>query len=403
MDITTLILTVCTLNCILMNSKTTVFVMKVTFLILLSCCAMRSFGQGEEYRFVSIDTLLKPRWEITLKDWNVYDGKPFVKNGILFPYDSEKFAVDINTGKKLDIEEGETKELFRDLFKDSLLLRDNYNQVSITNLHTGTVTFSMPRKGPAYYGYVSPKLISGDIIYIAKNENTISAINPLDEGILWEFVCEEKICARPKLVGNGVMFCDKNSLYLLDQNSGSVIRRKKFEGRIVSDIETDEETLYLWVKGEGLYAIDQKTLETKWNYNDFEYQFGNYRLLFDGDTIFFASWNLFALDKASGDLIWKSSYGDISLVHNVALVKDFILYYDSGSDGVVSFITTAEKNTGERKFYGFTSDNFPPDNPEDPRNLAGIEYEEIAFLDEVYEGIMIGVSRDKIYAFDVYK
>ena len=361
-----------------------------------------SFGQ-EAHFSVSIDTLLKPHWEVTLESWNVYDGKPFVKDGILFPYHHEEFAIDISTGKKLNIKEQKTQELFRNLFNDSLLLRDNYDQVSITNLRTGTVTFSMPRKGPAYYGCVSPKLISGDIIYIAKNENTISAINPLDEGVLWEFICEEKICARPKLIDNNIMFCDKNSLYLLDRSSGKVIQRKKFEGRIVSDIKADEETLYLWVKGEGLYAIDQKTLETKWNYNDFEYQFGNYRLIFEGDTIFFASWHLFALNKTLGELMWKSSYSDITSVHNIALVKDSILYYDSGSDGAVSFITAVEKDTGERKFYGFTSDNFPPDNPDDPRNLAGIEYEEIAFLNGVYKGIMVGVSRDKIYAFDVDK
>ncbi len=367
----------------------------------LLCLALPGFAQSQTYHFTSIDTLLKPHWEITLEAWNVYDGKPFIRNGILFPYSSEDFAIDINTGRKLSIREKKTQELFRDLFSDSLLLRDNYDRVSITNLYTGTVTYSMPRKGPAYYGYVSPNIISDDVVFVAKDRNTISAIKLIDEGVIWEFTCQEKICTKPKVIENKVVFCDKNSLYILDKNSGQIINQKKFEGRIVSDIEINEELLYIWVKGEGLYAINQETLATAWNFHNVEYQFGNYRLLFEGDTVFFASWNLFALDKASGEPIWKSSYGDISLVHNIALVKDYILYYDSGSDGEVSFITAAEKNTGERKFYGFTSKSFPPDNADDPRNLAGIEYEEIAFLDNVHEGIIIGVSRDKIYAFKI--
>lgn len=199
------------------------------------------------------------------------------------------------------------------------------------------------------------------------------------------------------------MFCDKNNIYVVDKNSGRITKRKKFEGRIVSGAEVSVEIIYLWVKDEGLYAIDQKTLETKWNYNDFEHQFGNYRLIFESDTIFFASWNLFALNKLSGEIIWRSDYDDISLVHDIALIKDFILYYDSGSDGALSFVTAARKDTGERKFYGFTSDSFPPDSLEDPRNLSGIEYEEIAFLDEVHNGILVGVSRDKIYGFTIHK
>ena len=371
---------------------------KIIFLVLLSLYTTYSFGQ-EKHHFVSIDTLLKPHWEITLEDWDAYDGKPLIKNGILFPYHSERFAIDIKTGERLDTRKEKTKKLFQELFSDSLLLRDNYDQVSITNIHTDSIVFSVPRKGPAYYGYVSPELIGGGTVYVAKDKNTISAINLLDKSVIWEFLCEEKICAKPKITESNVMFCDKNSLYVVDKNSGTLIKRKKFEGRIVSDIEINERMLYLWVKGEGLYAVDPKTLETVWNYNDLTHQFGNYRLIFEHDTLFFASWNLFALNKLSGKLIWRSDYSEISLVHNVALIDNFILYYDSGSDGVVSFITAAGKDNGERKFYGFTSDSFPPDIPDDPKNLSGIEYEELAFPDEVHNGIIIGVSRNKIYAF----
>ena len=362
-------------------------------------CISPSFGQERELPHVPIDTLLKPRWELTLEDWNAYDGKPFVKNGILFPYDAEGFAVDIDTGKKLIIGEEKTQERFRSLFSDSLLLRDNYDQLSIMNIYTGSVTLSLPRKGPAYYGYVSPELIGRDTVFVAKDRNTISAISLPELSTIWDFSCVEKVCTKPKIVDNKVIFCDKNDLYVLDKSSGQLLQQRKLGGRIVSDAEVDEGRLYLWVKGEGLYAINRQTLEIEWNYNDFEYQFGNYRLLFEGDTIFFASWNLFALNKLSGERIWRSDYRDISLVHNVALVEDFIFYYDSGSDGVVSFITAADKGSGECKFYGFTSDSFPVNSSDDPRNLADIEYEELSFLNKVHEEILIGVSRDKVYGF----
>ena len=324
---------------------------KVIFLGYLLCNAIQIFGQ-KEYHHIPIDTLLKPLWEVTLEDWSVYDGKPLVKNGVLFPYDIKAFDIDIKTGNKITIRK-KINEKFQNSFNDNLLLRDNYARILVTNIYTDSVVFSLPRKGPTYYGYVSPELVSNDTIFVAKNSNTILAINLLDKSTIWEFSCEEKLCTKPKVIAHNVMFCDKNSLYIVDRNSGNIIKQKKFEGRIVSGIEVNEETLYLWVKGEGLYAMDQRTLKTKWNFNEFEYQFGNYRLIFEEDTVFFASWNLFALDKLSGKVIWRSDYGDISLVHNIALIDDFIVYYDSGNDGTVSFITAAEKNTGERKILWF--------------------------------------------------
>ncbi len=60
----------------------------------------------------------------------------------------------------------------------------------------------MPRKGPAYYGYVSPELITSDVIFVAKDSNTISAINLVDNSTIWKFLSAEKILVNVSFMGS---------------------------------------------------------------------------------------------------------------------------------------------------------------------------------------------------------
>ncbi len=80
------------------------------------------YAQSEPNSTQTINKLLELKWVHDVGEWSPYDGKPFVKNSILFPYHLEEFAIDIHTGEKLNIQEKKTQDFFRFLFKDSLLL-----------------------------------------------------------------------------------------------------------------------------------------------------------------------------------------------------------------------------------------------------------------------------------------
>ena len=160
---------------------------------------------------------------------------------------------------------------------------------------------------------------------------------------------------------------------------------------------------YLWVLPRGLIGFDPTLRETVWEYNKLDNQYGNYTLPISGDTIFFANEHLYAVDKATGSMIWKSDEGCAIGSGYAALVSNLLVYYEGCSAGDVEFIAAVKKKDGKKIYQGLTSDTFPPDNVNDPLNLSGIDYKKLKFVANSSEGMTFAVAEGVLYAFKIIK
>ena len=351
-------------------------------------------------RYASIAEILKLQWIDTTVNYNPYDDqRPLVKAGVVFPYNNFEYALDAISGNKVFYKDG--RAYFQKLTKDSLLLFDAKKKASVLNIHTGQVEMEIPKQSSAYNGYMKPAFLHDSIIYIKTNKNELSAYEIFSGKKLWSFISENAIANQPVTFKNEIICCDKTTVYGLNKDTGEPIWKKNLGERITSGINLYDNMAFLWVSDQGLIALNVQIHDIFWKYENNGISHGNYNLLTQGDTIFFSNEHIYAINKNNGKLIWQSDE-DCAIGSNyIASTMHFILYYEGCSEGEVDFVCAVNKNMGKKAYQGFTSDAFPPDNPNDPLNLAGIDYQKIRFVKNETNHMIFGISEGVIYAFRV--
>ncbi len=173
-------------------------------------------------------------------------------------------------------------------------------------------------------------------------------------------------------------------------------------GEIVSSLEIEDRHAYLWVKPMGLIALNLDSQGVEWAFNAVPAQSNNYNLLVEGDTVFFSSKSIFAVDKKSGSLIWQSEYEDSKSGVHITVLNNYVLYYDMETDDEVPPLTAIDKQTGKMLYQYFTSETYPQDF-ENERGLNSLDYATMKFVRGAYENMIFGTYQDKIYAFEILK
>ena len=276
--------------------------------------------------------------------------------------------------------------MFSHQVKDSLLFFDTYKKAIVLNIYSGKKLLDIDKKTGVYNGYQPPEFVKSNLIVTKEDKNVVSAYAILNKKKLWTFTAPDPIANKPILKGDTVFFCDKTKLYAVDITSGNQLWEMELRGEVSSALYIDKNFLYVWAVYRGLLACSISNHEIAWEYNNFETQYGNYNLLFHGDTIFFANEHIYAINKNTAKLIWQSDEDCVLKSNYIASTAYYILYYDGCSNDETDIISAVDKQTGKKIYQGFTSAIFPSDNPNNPNNLADIEYALFKFSDHFVIG-----------------
>lgn len=328
------------------------------------------------------------------------DQRPLVENGILFPYNNIEYAIDTKSGSRLFYKD--SRQHLSGLFTDSLLLFDAKEKAIVLNIFSGDVVLETDKTYGAYNGYLLPVFVD-NFVCIKTDKKNLDAYDIISGEKKWEFRPENSVHTQPIVFDEEVIFCDKTTIYALDKNNGNLLWKKLIGERVTSNITVDEGMFYLWALPRGLIAFDPTVKDIAWEYNDLGDQYSNYTLPVSGDTIFFVNEYLYAVNKVTGSVIWKSDEDCAVGSGYIASTSNLLIYYEGCSAGDVEFISAIEKHSGRKVYQGLTSSTFPPDNAEDPLNLSGIDYKKLRFTANDVDGMTFAVAEGVIYAFKIVR
>ena len=248
--------------------------------------------------------------------------------------------------------------------------------------------------GAAVWAGIEHDAASG-MIYVANDAGTLYALDAKGTK-RWEFATGKPVKARPAVIGDSVYLAsDSGFLYRLDKSSGAERWRAEIDSgsperippykegsrwdRYGSSIVADSKRVYLGSRDKTLYALDLATGKEQWHvqtqdlmtatpalYRDMVL-FADYKgivqavgasdgkqrwsydaklpvagdLSVDADRVFVGSrtYDLIALDAASGKELWKHYYW-FSWIESPPVVRDGVVYTGS-SDGVGVFAIDA--------------------------------------------------------------
>jgi outer membrane protein assembly factor BamB len=233
------------------------------------------------------------------------------------------------------------------------------------------------------------------LLYVANDAGTLYALDAKGAK-RWEFATGKPVKARPAVIGDSLYLAsDSGFLYRLDKSSGAERWRAKIDtgspdrippykegsrwDRYGSSIVADSKRVYVGSRDKSLYALDLATGKEQWRvqsqdlmtatpalYRDMVL-FADYKgivqavgandgkqrwrydarlpvagdLIVDADRVFVGSrtYDLIALDAASGKELWKHYYW-FSWIESPPVVRDGVVYTGS-SDGVGVFAIDA--------------------------------------------------------------
>lgn len=378
---------------------------------LLVCFAMFTLqgiivqAQGLSGNIPTLDKLLKLRWTHEVGCWSPYDGLPLYYNGMIIPYQDVMYVLDAETGEKILFGSQEVQEMTNN--NESLVFFENFHknkqkvEHKVVDLLTSKVLVNQYNKRLVYVGHNIVTILNDGITYFPKDWNTLVAVDAQTSNTIWEFTADSIIYTKPKVHNSLLCFGDLENFYALDKDTGVEQWRVEL-GEIVSSIEINDNYAYLWAKPSSLLALNLDTHRIEWAFSDVPAQKNNYNLLLEGDTIYFSSTSIFAINRKDGSLIWRSEYEDSYSGVHIALCDNYVLYYDVETDREAPPLTALDKFNGKIAYQYFTSDTYPQDF-ENVRELNRLDYATMYFMKTTHENMLYGISQDKIYAFEVLK
>jgi len=194
--------------------------------------------------------------------------------------------------------------------------------------------------------------------------------------VKWRFHAGGLVIASPAVAGDTVYVGSTNgNLYAIDRDAGSLRWKFATKGRVASSAAVANGVVYFGSYDGSFYALDARSGKLKWKFTTMgEHRFEGTHLHgaqpaaetmpdpFDvylssptiwHDRIFFGSGdsNVYALDAASGALVWKFKTGDV--VHASPAIADGTLYVGSWD----SYFYALDASTGAQRWRFKTGDD----------------------------------------------
>ena len=264
----------------------------------------------------------------------------------------------------------------------------------------------------AYTGYEESYFTDSNIIYFKYSSKSIVAYDIVKKNIIWEYFADEKVYTEAVPFDNVLVFSTKNEFCIIDKVTGSLVWQYSIgslteKGKSInSSIEIQGNYAYLWAEKNGVYCIDIKKHKVKWNsFKNTERARTTMTMVFDQDTLFFGLYpHIYAVNKYTGDIFWKSEEINISGSYIVALHPKWIFYYEHFNELNANFLCALNRATGKLAYKGFTSEDFPPGNAngdDSEAPLNELDFYAISWIRKTHGNLLIGTYLDKLYCFEI--
>lgn len=209
-----------------------------------------------------------------------------------------------------------------------------------------------------------PAIITNGIIYVGSLDHHLYALDAETGAVRWHFSTGDSVLGPPAIVDDRLYLGSMDgNLYVLDVETGKEKQRYSISKGIYSTPIIDKDTIYL-VNG-SLIALDAKTGTEKWRFNgDSLRELFNISaksdipdmppteitsniLMLDNILYVITTNALYAVDKTTGEKIWRFSDLQGSVFSEPTLNEDTIYFGDSAG-----YLYAVDARTGvERKRY----------------------------------------------------
>ena len=161
------------------------------------------------------------------------------------------------------------------------------------------------------------KLIVG-----TNTSGTIFALRRSSGKKVWEYHTGGKIFATPSIEGNHVVAASTDNFnYCVNASTGKLIWKFETTKPVVANAIIEDGTVFIGASDGIFRAIDLRNGQLKWQFSGVR-DFVVTKPLFYQQKIYFGSWGteFYALDAATGNLVWKWSNGSASRMLSPAAV-----------------------------------------------------------------------------------
>ena len=160
-------------------------------------------------------------------------------------------------------------------------------------------------------GIYSSPAVDKNSIYVGDDLGVLTCYNLKNGKRKWSFTTKSRIIGTPA-VDNGVVVVgstDKN-IYGLNAKNGKLIWKLSTAEPVLGAVTIDNHVAYIGASDHTFRAIDIFTGKIIWKYENIT-GYVETKPLVKGDKIIFGAWDtfLYALDKNSGNLLWKWTNG----------------------------------------------------------------------------------------------
>jgi outer membrane protein assembly factor BamB/predicted phosphodiesterase len=163
--------------------------------------------------------------------------------------------------------------------------------------------WSLQNEGAIY----SSPIIYKDNVYIGDDLGRVVCFSLKNGKQKWVFKSDNRIIGTPAIENNILVFgsTDKN-VYGLNASNGKLLWKYPVPDVVLSAITIDNGIAYVGVSDGTFRAIDIKSGKEQWKYSDVKGYIETLPLIYQ-DKVIFGAWDeyLYALNKKTGDLLWK--------------------------------------------------------------------------------------------------
>jgi len=302
------------------------------------------------------------KWKFKTND-NIYS--PIVSEGIIYFgsgefYPKFLYAVDSKSGKeKWSFETNGLIEYGEIAVSDRLVFfgtSDNYLHAIDRKTGTKKWKFDIGNNNYPPTAYLSPLILSEDIIYFASNtsrDKYLYAVDIKTGKEKWKFTKDDGFGSTNLAISEGIVYyanytgeSSDNYIYAVDSKSGKEKWKFEVDGRVQVKM-ISESVILEWREssvefgGDVINAVDNKTGKEKWKFKAGGCVSSS-PAVYDGVVFFISSDNyIYAVDSETGKEKWKFKVADG--VPSYPSVSEGMVYFANGNYLCALDIKLAEK------------------------------------------------------------
>lgn len=192
---------------------------------------------------------------------------------------------------------------------------------------------------------ISSPAVAGGVVYIGSGSGDLYALDAVNGTVLWNYTTNGPVHSSPAIAGGVVYFgSDDGNIYALSASGGSLLWNSTTGGAVRSSPAVADGVVYVGSDDGRLYALDAVNGTSLWSYEAGGEIYASPAVA-DG-VIYCGSlgfWNnFFALDAATGALLWDYTFEEHS-VYGSPAVSGGIVYVGCDDGGLHAFGSSQEE------------------------------------------------------------